>query len=105
MRCSDSRLLPEESFHRDARGGGCEEDGICPPPFGEMWKGTSYMQERKACVSVCGSKCASQCTSSSTLALALTKPMNYRVGCTHGQPLIDTILTLLRDVRVRSNEG
>ena len=54
MRCSDSRLLPEESFHRDARGGGCEEDGICPPPLGEMWKGTSYMQERKACVSVCG---------------------------------------------------
>lgn len=52
MRYSDSHLLPEESFYPEARGGGCEEDGMCPPPFGEMWEGPSYMQERKECVSV-----------------------------------------------------
>lgn len=35
-RCSDPHLLPEESFYPEARGGGSEEDGMCPPPFGEM---------------------------------------------------------------------
>ena len=49
---------------------------------------------------------ASQCTSSPAPALALTKPMNYRVGCTHEQPLIHTILTPhLEMAQLRSKEG
>ena len=64
----------------------------------------TYAGKKRTCVSV-ASTCASQCTSSPTLALVLIRPVNYRAGSTHGQPLIHTILTLLRDVRVRSNEG